>query len=105
MKQKIELAPLLCDALEHLLHLPFDGDVERQEDRGVQVLCERLHVFLRLVVQIGDGEIRAERPKSLGTAPCDRLVVGNADDETLASLERNLGLGKYGNGHDALSLA
>src|SRR5579871_168524 len=105
MQQKIELAPFLLDVLEHLLHLPFHGDVERQEYRSLKVFCERLDVLLRFLVQIGDGKLRSQRTKRLGTPPGDRLVVGDTDDQALASLERNLGLGKYGNVHDAFSLA
>src|SRR5579871_1037644 len=105
MQQEIELAPLLLDALEDLLHLPFHCNVERQEYRSLQVFCERLDVLFRFLVQIGDGKVRSQRTKRLGTSPGDRLVVGDTDDQALASLERNLGLGKYGNIHDALSLA
>src|SRR5262245_36903061 len=105
IQQEVELAPLLPDVLEHLLHLPFDGDIEWQEDRSLQILGERLDMLLRLLVQIGDRQLSAQRAKSLGAAPGNRLVVGDADDQSLASLERNLGLGKYGDIHDAFSLA
>ena len=44
---------------------------------------QRLDEFLRLVVQIGDGELGAEGTKGLGAAPGDRLVVGDPDDQPL----------------------
>src|SRR5882757_7335130 len=105
MQQKVKLAPLLPDVLEYLLHLPFDSHVKRQEDWSFQVLGEWLDMLLRPLVQIGDRKLCAERAKSLGAAPSDRLVVGNADDQAFASLECDLGLGKDGDVHDALSFA
>src|SRR5262249_11054083 len=105
VQQKIELAPFLLDVLEYLLDLAFDGDVERQKYRRFQVFCQRLDVLPRLLVQISDGKLGSQRPKRLGAAPGDRLVVGDTDDQALASLERDLGFREYGNGHDALSLA
>ena len=103
MKQEVELAPLLLNALEHLFDLAFDHDVERHEDRRLQRLGQRLDVLLGLFVQIGDGEVGAERTKRLGAAPCDRLIVGNADDQPLLAFERDLGLGKNRDIHDTLS--
>src|SRR6266481_387610 len=105
MQQKVKLAPFLLDVLKYLFHLPFDSHVKRQEDWSFQVLGEWLDMLLRPLVQIGDRKLSSQRAKSLGAAPGDRLVVGNADDQSLASLERNLGLGKYGDVHDALSFA
>src|SRR5262249_8224225 len=83
----------------------LDIDVERHQERSLQILGERLDIFLGAVVQIGDRQISAERTECLGTTPGDRLIVGDADDQALASLESNLGLWKYRNVHDALSLA
>ena len=51
-------------------------------------LRQRLDVFLRLVVQIRDGELRAEGAERGGAAPCDRLLVGDADDEALLAFEQ-----------------
>src|SRR5262245_49680783 len=103
MQQEVELSPFLLDAVKNLLHLAIDGDVERQEQRGFQILGERLDVLLGLLVQIGDGEICPERAKGLCASPCDRLVVRDADHQTLAPLERDLGLGENRYVHDAFS--
>ena len=103
MKQEIELAPFLLDPLEHLLGLAFDHDVERHEDRRLQRLGQRLDVLPGLFVQIGDGEVGAQRAKRLGAAPGDGLVVGDADDQALLALQRDLGLGKNRDVHDTLS--
>ena len=96
MQQEVELAPFLLDSFEHLLHLALDHDVQRHEDRRLQCLRERLDMLLGAFVQIGDGEIGPERTKGLGAAPGDRLVVGDADDQALLALQRDLGIGKYG---------
>ena len=103
MQQEIEPAPFLLDALEHLFGLPFGIHVERHEDRRLELLRQRFDMLLCPFVQIGDRELRAQRPKRLGASPRDRLIVGDADDQSLSSLQRNLGLWKYGNCHDALS--
>ena len=49
---------------------------------------QRLDIFLGLVVEIGDGELRAERAESLGAAPGDRVLVGDADDQTFLAFEQ-----------------
>src|SRR5262249_31902883 len=41
-----------------------------------------------LVVEVGHRELGAERPKGLGASPGDRLLVGDADDETSLALEQ-----------------
>src|ERR1700760_3956259 len=105
MKQEVELAPLLLDIFEDAFHLSFDHHVKRHEKRSLEHLRQRLDVFLRLFVQISYGQIGAERTKCLGAAPCDRLVIGDADDQALAALERDLGLGKNRDAHDVFSLA
>ena len=38
-------------------------------------------------------------------APCNRLIVRNTSNKTLASLERDLGFRKCGNVHDILTFA
>ena len=103
MKQKIESAPLLLDALERLFHLSFSSHVERHEDRRLKLLRQRFDMFLCPVVQISDRQFRAQRPKRLGASPRDRLIVGDADHESLSSSQRNLGFGKYRNCHEALT--
>ena len=87
MDDEIELAPLLGDALEHRLHLAGRVHVERHEDRRFQLLRQRLDIFLCLLVEIGDGELGAERAEGLGAAPGDRVLVGDADDEAPLAFE------------------
>ena len=103
MQQKIKLSPLLGDPFEHLFGLSFGVYIERHEDRRLKRLRQRLDMLLGPFVQIGDSEVRPEGPKRLGTSPCDRLIVGDTDDQSLPALQRNFGFWKYGDCHDALS--
>jgi hypothetical protein len=81
MQQKVELSPFLPYAFEHLLRLSFDHDIQRLEDRRFQSLRQRLDVLFGALVQIGHGEVGAERAKRLGAPPGHRPVVGDADDQ------------------------
>src|ERR1044072_6532736 len=103
MKQEVELTPLLPDPLENLFGFTLDHDVEWHADRRLQCLRQRLDVRPRLFVQIGHGKIGSQCAKRLCATPCDRLIVGDADDQPLLALQRNLGLGEYRDVHDTLS--
>ena len=103
MEQEIEPAPLLLDTLEHLFGLPFGVHIQRHEDRRLERLRQRFDVLPRAFIEVRYRKLRAQRPERLRTPPSDRLIVGDADNETFSPLERNLGLRKYWNGHDALS--
>ena len=94
--------PIPWRSLEDRLHLAGRVDVERHEDRRLQLAGERLDVFLRLVVEIGHGELGPERAKRLGAAPRDRLLVGNPDDETRLAFEQ---LGLHGGNHGGTPFA
>ena len=78
------MAPILADAFKHSLDLAGYANVERQQDRGRNFVGEWLDEPLGLVVEIGDGKLRAERAECLGATPGDRLIVGDTDDEALA---------------------
>ena len=67
---------------------PGDAHVERHEDRRFQLSRQRLDIFLRLFVQIGDRQIGAECAERPGAAPGNRLIVGNANDESLLAFEQ-----------------
>ena len=103
MQKEVELAPFLGDVLEYPLRLALDHDVERHEDRRLQRLGKRIDVLFGLFVEIGDGDIGTERTKRLGAAPGDRLIVGNADNESLFAFQGDLGLGEYRDIHDILA--
>ena len=94
---EIQLSPILRDAVEHRFHLAFLHHVQRQEQFGLDLARERLDVGLGLVGQVGDRKLGSERTEGAGTAPCDRLVVGDTDDQAALAFEQ-LGLGD-GKGH------
>ena len=66
---------------------PGCDDVERHEDGRLQLACERLDVALGLLVEVGDGQVRAELVKRLGAAVGDRMLVGDAADQHLRVLQ------------------
>ena len=88
MQAQVEAAPFLGDGVEHGLELALLGQVERQQQRCVDLAGQRLHVRARLVVEVGDGDIGAEGMEGLGAAPRDRLVVGDARNQCLPSLQQ-----------------
>ena len=103
MQQEIQFAPFLLDPFEDLLGLTFHGHIERHEDRRFKRLGKRLDKPLCPIVQICHREVRAQRPKRLGASPSDRLIVGNAHDQSLLALQGDLRLGEHWNIHDAIS--
>lgn len=48
---------------------------------------QRLGVSARLVVGIGDGELRAQFMESLGAAPGNRMLIGNAGHQRFLALQ------------------
>src|SRR6201986_5053128 len=91
MDDESALAPFLRNPFKDRFHLARREHVERHHDRRLDFACERFDVFLRLLVEIGHREFRAERPERLGASPGDRILVGDADDEAFLAFEE-LGL-------------
>jgi hypothetical protein len=85
VQEEVKPAPLLLDLLENLFGLPLDIHVQRHEDRRLELVRQRFDMFPCPLVQIGDREFRAQRPKRLGASPRDRLIVGDAGDQALSS--------------------
>src|SRR5689334_2894668 len=102
MKADVELAPVFLDRLKDCLQLAFDLKIERHEKRCLKFFGQRLDIGLRLVVEIGDGEVGAEDAEGLGAAPSDRLIVSDAGDKRLLTLKK--GQGRKVN-HACLSLS
>jgi hypothetical protein len=103
VEREIELAEAPTDLREQRLHLARDLDIERQEDRRLELLRERLDVGSRLVVQVGERELAAEGAEGAGAAVRDRVLVGDTDHEALLALEAaEIGIerhGSLGRGH------
>src|SRR4026208_564631 len=91
MKAHVELAPLFLDRLKNPFQLAFDLKIERHENRCLKFFGQRLDIGLRLVVEISDSEIGTEGAEGLGAAPSDRLIVGNAGDKRLLTLQKGQG--------------
>src|SRR5271163_3190992 len=88
MHHEIEMSPRLGDALENRLHLAGLAHIERQHDRRFEFARQRLDVFFGLFVEISYREFGAEGAERLGTAPGDRLIVGDPDNEALLAFEK-----------------
>src|SRR3954451_15583155 len=88
MDEEIEFSPFISDAFKYGLKLTRRVDIERHEDIGIERPRQRFDMLLRLVVEIGDRHLRAQRTERLGAAPGYRLVVGDADDEALLMLQQ-----------------
>ena len=88
--EKIELSPFLANSIKYRLRLPGNADIQRHEDRRFELARERLHMFLCLFIEIGDGEVGSQGAERLGAAPGDRLLVGDADDQAFAPFEGTL---------------
>ena len=58
MHDEIQLAPFLGDAFEHRLHLAQRAHVERHQDRRLDLARKRLDIFLCLVVEVRDRNLR-----------------------------------------------
>ena len=88
VNEAIEPVPLRGDFVEDRLHLPWLRHVERHDDARLELFRERLDVFLRLVVDVSDRNVRSERSERLGATPGDRAFVRDSDDQTLFALEQ-----------------
>ena len=84
---EVESAPFLGDGVEHGLEFAGLRDIERRGDRRLQLLSQRLDVGLGLLVEPGHGEIGSEGAQLHRAAVGDRLVVGDADDQSLLALQ------------------
>src|SRR5581483_5077101 len=85
---KIEAAPFTLDPLESGLQFAIVLKIQRQEDGCINLSGARLDMWPRFVVEVGHGYFGAEGAKSLGAAPCDRLIVRDARDQRLLPLEQ-----------------
>src|SRR3954470_7103522 len=96
MDDKIEMVPSLRNGVENRFHLARDIDVERHQKRGFDHLGQRLDIFPRLVVQIGDGDLGAQRAKRLGAAPGNGILIGDADNQAFFSFQQSCLDGRKG---------
>src|SRR6476620_8586301 len=88
MDEGVQTAPFLSDTFEYGLQLAGRVDVERHENRRVELLGERFDVFPGLVVDVGDRHIGAERTECFGASPGDGVLVRYTDDQALLSIQQ-----------------
>src|SRR5262245_38063568 len=91
MHDKVQLAPLLGDLIEHGFHLSGNADIKRHDDGGLERARQRINVLSGLVVEVSDCEICTEGAEGCCTTPGNGLLVRDADDESLFPLQQ-LGL-------------
>ena len=60
MQGEVEPAPALADRREQGVELRVVLHVARQEDGGLELLCQRLDVGLGLVVEVSDRQLGAQ---------------------------------------------
>jgi hypothetical protein len=95
--REIESVPVSLDLLEHRLELAVNLDVKGHEDRRLERARQRFDVRLRLVVQIGDGELGAKRAESARAAPGDRVLIRDANHQALLALQApKVGVERHG---------
>src|SRR6476646_932041 len=103
MDEKIQLSPILFNACENGFELSRFAHVQGHDDWRLELLSKRLDMLFGFVVEIGDGEVCTQCAEGLCAAPGNGLVVGDADDETLFSFERDPRFRKDWNIHATLS--
>ncbi len=64
VEREIESSPSLTDGLDHGVKLARLLHIAGQKDRRLELSRERLHIRLRLVVEIGNGELGTERARN-----------------------------------------
>src|SRR5262245_33245095 len=87
MNERVEAPPFRRDPLEHRFRLPRLRDVQWHDDLRFELFRQRGDELLGLLVEVGHCELGAERAQPFCAAPGDRLLVGDADDQGLASLK------------------
>ena len=79
MDEKIDGPPGIAERLEHRLDASLVGDVAREHELGADLGRERLDPLPDGVALISERNIRAMVAASLGDAPGDRAVIGDAE--------------------------
>src|SRR5262245_42772004 len=87
MDDEIQLSPILRDALEHRLHLSRNLRIEGHDYFCIKFARQRFNVLLCFVIEIRDGQLRAQSSKCRGAPPCDRLLICDTDNQSLLPLE------------------
>ena len=88
MPQKIDFTPVPVIRSKTCSSCPGVLEIQRQEDRSADLAGQRFDIASGLVIDVGDRELRAQRAERFGTAPRDRSLAGNADDQTFLTIKQ-----------------
>ena len=87
MDHEVDAAERLATAGRDGGQLLVAGDIEREDQRVVQLAGQLAHVFLEPLALKCEREACASFGDSFGNGPGDRALVGDADDEPVKSGE------------------
>ena len=87
MQKDVQFTPSFCDLRKDGSHPRVILHVQRRDDLGPDLFCQRANMRFCFFIQIGDRDICALRAKGLGTAPCDRARIGDTHDQCLFSVQ------------------
>ena len=82
MDDEVEPAPGLAQRREDAVDAGNVFHVTGQHMLDAELLGQRAHALAEGVALIGEGHFGAMRGQRLGNAPGDRMVVGDAHDQT-----------------------
>src|SRR5208282_6797971 len=80
---EIEATPCLPDVRKDGFHRPLQVNIERHKDGGLDLVRQGFDVGPGLLVEISDGKLGALPPERPSTPISNRLIIRDADDETL----------------------
>ena len=89
MDHKIQLAPLRLNLREHGINRCSVRDIAMADDNAAQGVRQRPHPLFQRLALIGESEFRALIGSSLGNAPGNRTVVGNAHHQAALALQNS----------------
>ncbi len=89
MDEEVELPPLLLDRREDGVHRGEIFDVAREQDVRADAFGERLHALPQRLALIGEGELRPLVGERLGDSPSDRMIIGDAHDQSALALHES----------------
>ena len=92
MDADIDASPAAANVVEQLAELSGLAHVQRQDDVGLELLCDRTDVGLGFLVLESDGEVGTLRPERLGAAKGDGVLIGDAEHKSLLAGEREHGV-------------
>ncbi len=81
MDEEIHRSPFAADRVEHRIHRGDVLDIAGQQQLGADAVGQRLDALSEGFALIGERQFRAVLGQSLGDAPGDGVIIGDAHDE------------------------